>query len=76
MAYPKRVRAQAATEKSAAAKWKRVHFRDNREPSTRETPLFDRQTRRCWCGQPWQHDWLGKGDGAPHPRETRGDTPS
>lgn len=22
----------------------------------------------CWCGRPWPHDWLGRKDGAPHPR--------
>jgi len=23
----------------------------------------------CWCGGPYPHDWPGKGDGVPHPRE-------
>jgi uncharacterized coiled-coil protein SlyX len=23
----------------------------------------------CWCGKPLGHDWVGKKDGAPHPRE-------
>jgi hypothetical protein len=23
----------------------------------------------CWCGDLIGHDWPGKGDGAPHPRE-------
>lgn len=23
----------------------------------------------CWCGEPFGHDWPGKADGAPHPRE-------
>jgi hypothetical protein len=22
----------------------------------------------CWCGRPRDHDWLGKDEGAPHPR--------
>lgn len=22
----------------------------------------------CWCGEPHNHDWPGKADGAPHPR--------
>lgn len=22
----------------------------------------------CWCGRPVNHDWLGKDEGAPHPR--------
>ncbi len=25
----------------------------------------------CWCGEPFGHDWPGKADGAPHPREDR-----
>jgi hypothetical protein len=70
VANPKRERAITAAENSAAAKWQRARFRDNREPSTKGTPLFDRATRRCWCGVPWPHDWPGKDDGAPHPRNT------
>jgi hypothetical protein len=23
----------------------------------------------CWCGRPFGHDWPGKADQAPHPRE-------
>jgi hypothetical protein len=23
----------------------------------------------CWCGQPQGHDWPGRAEGAPHPRE-------
>jgi hypothetical protein len=23
----------------------------------------------CWCGETYGHDWAGKADGAPHPRE-------
>lgn len=23
----------------------------------------------CWCGLPMGHDWPGKDDGAPHPRD-------
>lgn len=22
----------------------------------------------CWCGRPIDHDWVGREDGAPHPR--------
>lgn len=43
--------------------------RDNREPATREPALGTLGV--CWCGQPRDHDWAGKGDGAPHPREDR-----
>lgn len=27
--------------------------------------------RDCWCGRQMGHDWPGKSDGAPHPRERR-----
>ena len=26
-------------------------------------------TNRCWCGQELDHDWPGKAEKAPHPRE-------
>lgn len=67
MADVKRERALTAAENSAAAKWRRRSFRDNREPSTLEAPLHDSHTYRCWCGTPWPHDWPGKDDGTPHP---------
>jgi hypothetical protein len=25
----------------------------------------------CWCGGPFEHDWIGKADGAPHPRDMK-----
>jgi len=25
----------------------------------------------CWCGEELDHDWPGKDDGAPHPRDSR-----
>lgn len=31
-----------------------------------DTPLAG---NGCWCGEPKDHDWPGKDDGAPHPRE-------
>lgn len=44
---------------------------DNRVPGTgpRDNPLG--QYGGCWCGLPNGHDWPGKNDGDPHPRETR-----
>lgn len=45
---------------------------DNRVPGTR--PEYDRPLGiygECWCGQQNDHDWPGKADGAPHPREAR-----
>lgn len=26
-------------------------------------------TDRCWCGHPAGHDWPGRAQGVPHPRE-------
>jgi len=26
----------------------------------------------CWCGARFGHDWTGKADGAPHPRDWPG----
>jgi hypothetical protein len=76
MADPKRERRLAAIAAQSAAKWQRVRFRDNREPSTLRRPLMlgTPDDVRCWCGEPNGHGWLGKGDGAPHPRETQEDT--
>ncbi|MEU9602637.1 hypothetical protein AB0E06_38335 [Streptomyces sp. NPDC048109] len=71
--FAKCERAVTAAAKSAAAKWRRVRFRDNREPSTREAPLFDRETRRCWRGVPWLRDWPGKDGDVTHPRDAQGD---
>jgi hypothetical protein len=25
----------------------------------------------CWCGKEYDHDWPGKADGEPHPREEK-----
>ncbi|WP_329214866.1 hypothetical protein OG352_05380 [Streptomyces sp. NBC_01485] len=74
MADPKRVRAQAAAESTAAAKWRHVRFRDSRDPSTTGPPFMvgTPDDPRCWCLEPLDHDWPGKADGAPHPRETEG----
>ncbi|MBT2508842.1 hypothetical protein J7I98_23730 [Streptomyces sp. ISL-98] len=68
MADPKRVRANTAAENSAAAKYNRVRYRDNRHPDTRGSALGDGEG--CWCGQAMAHDWPGKAAGTPHPRET------
>lgn len=76
VADPKRERAITAAENSAAAKWRRRSFRDNREPSTTRRPLMlgTPDDVRCWCGEPLDHPWPGKDDGAPHPRDTQEDT--
>ena len=51
---------------AGAARYRALHARDNREPSTRSLPTGI--PGRCWCGDANRHDWPGKGDGAPHPR--------
>jgi hypothetical protein len=48
-------------------------------PQDRPRPLTDTQRREaklksigtwdCWCGLERFHDWPGKGDGKPHPRQ-------
>jgi hypothetical protein len=77
VADPKRERAITATENSAAAKWRRARFADNRDPATTRRPLMvgTPDDKRCWCLQPLGHDWPGKDDGAPHPRDTEGPRP-
>lgn len=35
-----------------------------------ELPLLG-VTGGCWCGEEQGHDWPGKAEGAPHPRESR-----
>lgn len=72
MADPKRERAITAAEASAAAKWRRVRFADNRDPATTGRPLMvgTPDDKRCWCLEPLGHPWPGKDDGAPHPRTT------
>jgi hypothetical protein len=66
MSTSKKTRAAMAAAKSSAAKNRgRRHGRDNREPSTRGNVKYG---TGCWCGEPFGHDWPGKGDGAPHPR--------
>jgi hypothetical protein len=67
MPAPKAERTTAAVDRAIAAKWLHVRFRDNREPSTRGDVLAAENT--CWCGEPYGHDWEGKADGAPHPRD-------
>ena len=36
-----------------------------REAALKVIGLFE----HCWCGSPYQHDWPGKADGGPHPRQ-------
>ena len=62
--------AALAVERKSAAKWRRVRFRDNREPTTTRSPMMlgTPDDVRCWCGGPNRHDWAGKDDGQPHPR--------
>ena len=43
-----------------------MRYRDNRAAETRGMPLGG--AGGCWCGEPQGHPWMGKGEGAPHPR--------
>lgn len=65
-------KADAAIQAKQAARWRHVRFRDNREPSTIRRPLMlgGPDDVRCWCGEPWGHDWPGKDQNASHPRTT------
>lgn len=62
-------KAESAIEAKLRARWRRVRFRDNREPSTVRSPMMlgGPDDVRCWCGEPWRHDWPGKDMQEPHP---------
>lgn len=68
MPTPKQMKALAAKQRSRAAKWKRVTFKDNRLPETKGMALSG---GGCWCGLSFDHDWPNRASGAPHP-VTRG----
>lgn len=59
-----------AVGNKVTAKWRRIRFRDNREPATTRRPMMlgTPSDLRCWCSEPVGHDWPGKEDGEPHPR--------
>ncbi|MFJ4365094.1 hypothetical protein ACIP4S_13175 [Streptomyces chartreusis] len=67
MANPKRVRALRAVENSSAAKWGRRAAADRSDRTVLPTLGSG---DHCWCGLPKLHDWPGKDDGVPHPRDT------
>ncbi|MER5754372.1 hypothetical protein [Streptomyces sp. NPDC002088] len=50
--------------------WDRVRDEDKVRRS-KEVPVLDTfgELARCWCGEPSNHDWPGREDGAPHPKE-------
>lgn len=62
--------AEAASVNKSRAKWWRTHFHDNRHPDTIPGAriLPEGTEPRCWCGGGYPHDWPGKDEGAPHPR--------
>ena len=64
--------AQAAVDRAIRAKYGRIRYRDNREPSTlpgaRDLRGLD---VLCWCGGADRHGWPGKDEGLPHPRADR-----
>ncbi|MEV7871481.1 hypothetical protein AB0P17_36525 [Streptomyces sp. NPDC088124] len=67
MGNPKRARAQAAAAASSAAKYRRQAYRADRDRTPPSATLGTRET--CWCGEAHGHDWPGRADGAPHPRD-------
>lgn len=71
MTDPKRERALTAAQNSAAAKWRRKRARRAREPSSADWSLALGSGKHCWCGRERDHDWPGKTDGVPHPRDTQ-----
>lgn len=46
-------------------------YRDNKAPGTGDFDMPLGHLGGCWCGLPDGHDWPGKSDRAPHPREER-----
>jgi hypothetical protein len=56
-------------EADVRARFGGARWRDNREPSTRQTAIGCPGC--CWCGDRRGHDWPGKAGGAPHPRGGR-----
>lgn len=53
--------------------WGRAHQakKKNTDRQTEEFPGLPIAAGGCWCGEELDHDWLGKDDGAPHPRDSR-----
>lgn len=49
--------------------WRRVRGEDMLRPRLADHVTPVPKGRGCWCGQPLNHDWTGKNDGAPHPRD-------
>jgi hypothetical protein len=43
----------------------------NRRYDEAHPPLRHGGGFNCWCGESLGHDWPGRADGAPHPREGR-----
>ena len=59
-------KAALAADRAEQARWREVHFRDNRATETRSSALGSGD---CWCGSPYDHDWPGRAEGTPHPRQ-------
>ena len=72
MPISRRDAAQAAVDRSTRVKYRRIRYCDNREPSTIPgARILQGLEILCWCGGAYCHDWPGKADGTPHPRDGR-----
>jgi len=66
MEASKRAKAAAAAEQSRRAK----HYRGPLFTAAGVGPVL--HTGGCWCGGKFGHDWAGKAEGDPHPRDWPG----
>lgn len=62
----KQIRAQRAAHNSRVAKAFRRRRKNGRGTGEGLSVIA---TPGCWCGGSFGHDWPGKEDGAPHPRQ-------
>lgn len=62
----KRARAWRAADNSSAAKRRTYKERVSDPP---RFSIANGMPGMCWCGQPYPHDWPGKDNKQPHPRE-------
>jgi hypothetical protein len=62
-------RADGAAGRSDMAHRRGMRHADNRDPSTVGYASVIGRLGGCWCGELLGHDWPGKADGSPHPRD-------
>lgn len=66
MSTSKELKAAFAAERSSRAKYRRLKNGHGTGEGLRVI-----SGDGCWCGEPFGHDWPGKSDGEPHPKETK-----